>query len=278
MKVFISTDLEGVSGIVSWQQTGPEGGEHYTTARRLLTMDVNAAIEGAVAAGATEILVDDCHGAFLNIVYEELHPAADIVRGSDDGHRPRYLMEGLDPSFDLALLIGYHAQSQDWPGILSHTYSSRHIKSVRFNDVVVSEARMAAALAGAIGVPVGMVSGDNRICGEVASWLPGVEAAVVKYALDRHTARCVSHQRALERIRSAALVAVQRARDFKPITFEPPVRLEVSLFDPSLVYRAASVPGAERVQNDTVAFEAPDYLEAHEAFLAILYVISYSPG
>lgn len=278
MKVFISTDLEGVSGIVSWQQTGPEGGDHYTTARKLLTMDVNAAIEGAVAAGAEEILVDDCHGAFLNILYEDLHPAADIVRGSDEGHRPQYLMEGLDASFDLALLIGYHAQGQDWPGILSHTYLSRRIKSVRFNGVAVSEARMAAALAGEYGVPVGMVSGDDRICQEVASWSPGVETAVVKYALDRHTARCLSHQRALERIRTAALVAVQRARQFEPITFEPPVRLEVSVFDPSLAYRATSIPGVERVQTDTVAFEAPDYLAAHEAFLAIVYVVSYTPG
>jgi D-amino peptidase len=240
-------------------------------------MDVNAAIEGAVAADADEILVDDCHGAFLNIVYEDLHPMADIVRGSDDGHRPQYLMEGLDASFDVALLVGYHAQGQDWPGILSHTYSSTRIRSVSFNGVVVSEARMAAALAGAYGVPVGMVSGDDRICGEVASWLPGVETAVVKYALDRHTARCLSHHRALERIRTAAKNAVQRAGEFRPHTFEPPVRLEVSVFDTSLAYRAASIPGVERVQNDTVAYEAPDYLKAHEAFLAILYALSYTP-
>ena len=276
MKVFISTDLEGVSGIVSWQQTGPEGGEHYATARKLLTIDVNAAIEGALEAGAGEILVDDCHGALLNIVYEDLHPAADIVRGSDDGHRPQYLMEGLDASFDLVLLVGYHARGQDWPGILSHTYSSTHVKSVRFNGIVVSEARMAAAIAGAYGVPVGMVSGDDRICADVSGWLPGVETAVVKYALDRHTARCLSHKRALERIRTAAKAAVQRAAEFSPYMFEPPVRLEVSLFDPSLVYRAASIPGVERVENDTVAFQAKDYLEAHEAFLAILYVFSYS--
>ena len=278
MKVFISTDLEGVSGIVSWQQTGPEGGDYYTAARRLLTADVNAAIEGTLAAGAEEILVDDCHGALLNIVYEELHPAADIVRGSHLGHRPRYLMEGLDDTFDLVMLVGYHAQAQDWPGILSHTYSSRHAKSVRFNGIAVSEARMGAAVAGAIGVPVGMISGDDRICAEVESWLPGVETAVVKYALDRTTARCLSHARALERIRTAAQRAVQRAGEFRLTTFEPPVRLEVSLFDPSQAYRAASIPGVERVQVDTVAYEAKNYLEAHEVFLAILYVFSSTTG
>ena len=278
MKVFISTDLEGVSGIVSWQQTSPEGGDYYATARRLLTADVNAAIEGAMAAGADEILVDDCHGALLNILYEELHPAADIVRGSDAGHRPRYLMEGLDESFDLALLVGYHARAQDWPGVLSHTYSSRSAKSVRFNGIAVSEARMGAAIAGAIGVPVGMVSGDDRICAEVESWLPGVETAVVKYALDRSTARCLSHARALERIRTAAQRAVQRAGEFKLTIFEPPVRLAVSLFDPSLAYRAASIPGVERVRDDTVAYEAKDYLEAHEVFLSILHVLSSAAG
>ncbi len=276
MKVFISTDLEGVSGIVSWQQTGPEGGQYYSAARKLLTADVNAAIEGALEAGASEILVDDCHGAYLNILYEDLHPEADIVRGSDDGHRPQYLMEGLDASFDLVLLIGYHAQGQDWPGILSHTYSSSHVKSVRFNGIAVSEARMGTAIAGAFGVPVGMVSGDDRICTEVTGWLPGVETATVKYALDRHTARCLSHKKALQRIRTAANRAVQRADEFKPYTFEPPVRLEVSLFDPSLAYRAACIPGVERVETDTIAYEATDYLEAHEAFLAILYVFSYT--
>ena len=275
MKVFISTDLEGVSGIVSWQQTGPEGGQYYATARKLLTMDVNAAVEGVLEAGASEILVDDCHGAFLNIVYEDLHPEADIVRGSDDGHRPQYLMEGLDDSFDLVLLIGYHARGQDWPGILSHTYSSQAI-SVRFNGIEVSEARMGTAIAGAFGVPVGMISGDDRICAEVKGWLPGVETAVVKYALDRHTARCLSHKKALQRIRTAAKSAVQRADEFEPFTFEPPVRLEVWFFDPSLAYRAASIPGVERVDTYTVAYEAKDYLEAHEAFLAILYVFSYT--
>lgn len=275
MKLFISTDLEGVSGIVGWQQLGPEGGEHYATARRLLTMDVNAAVEGALEASATEILVDDCHGALLNIGYEELHPEADIVLGTSDGHRPQYLMEGLDASFDLVLLIGIHAQSQDWPGILSHTYST-HLKTVSFNGIAVSEARMGAAIAGTYGVPVGMVSGDDRICQEVTGWLPGVETAIVKYALDRQTARCLSHKKALARIRRAAKTAVQRASEFKPYTFEAPVRLEVSLFDPSLAYRAACIPGVDRDENDTVVFQAKDYLEAHDAFLAILYVVSSS--
>src|SRR3972149_797804 len=105
-----------------------------------------------------------------------------------------------------------------------------------------------------------MVSGDDRICGEAKRWLPGVETAVVKYALDRTTARCISHKKALERIRTAAKNAVQRVDQFKPYTFDPPVRLEVSFVDPSLAYRAACIPGVERIDTNTVAYAASDYL------------------
>lgn len=272
MKVFISTDLEGVSGVVSWQECSPDGGLYYEAAKKRLTMDINAAVEGALEGGAEEILVADAHGQLQNIIYEELHPKADLVRGARSGHRPLLIMEGVDESFDLALLIGYHAQSRDWPGVLSHTYSSVSFLSVRFNGIPVSEARIGAAIAGSYGVPVGMISGDDRICAEVESWLAGVETAVVKYAIDRHAARCVSHKVALERIRTAARSALQRVEEFRPHTFDPPVRLEVSVIDPSLAFKLTTVPGVTRIDNDTVAYEAPDFMAAHSAFRAICYV------
>lgn len=272
MKVFISTDLEGVSGVVGWEECSPDDGSHYQAARRRLTLDVNAAVEGALDGGASEILVADCHGQYLNILYEELHPAADLVRGTRSGHRPRLIMQGLDESFDLVLLIGYHAQSRDWPGILSHTYSSVSFLAVRFNGIEVSEARIGAAIAGSFGVPVGMISGDDQICAEVESWLPGVETAIVKYAIDRYVARCIPHKKAMELIKTTAKRAVQRVDEFKPFTFEPPVRLEVSVIDPSLAYKLTIIPGVRRISKDTVAYEAKDFMEAYAAFRAICYV------
>jgi D-amino peptidase len=272
MNVFISTDMEGVSGVVGWQDVKPEGGVYYEAAKRRLTMDINAAVEGALEGGAGRILVADVHGYYTNVLYEELHPEAELVRGTPQGHRHLLIMEGLDASFALVLMIGYHAQSRDWPGVLSHTYSNAFFLSVRFNGVNASEARIGAAMAGSFGVPVGMVSGDNRICAEVEEWLSGVETAVVKYAIDRYAARCVSHKKALGLIETAARRAVQRVDEFKPFTFEPPVRLEVSFVDPSLAYRMTTIPGVNRIANDTVAYEAKDFLEAHNAFRAICYV------
>jgi len=272
MKVFISTDLEGISGVVGRQEVGPEGGVHYEAARKRLTMDANAAIAGALEGGADEILVADAHGSYLNILYEDLHPAADLVRGSPDAHRPLLIMEGLDETFDLVLLIGYHAMAGDWSGVLSHTYSSASFASVRFNSIEVSEARIGAAIAGSFGVPVGMISGDDRICAEVESWLPGVEVAVVKRALDRYAARCVSHKTALERIKTAARQAVCRATDFHPFTFDPPVHLEVSFFNPSLAHRMTTIPGVTRLSSTTVTYEGKDFADAHAAFWAILYM------
>jgi D-amino peptidase len=272
MKVFISTDLEGVSGVVGWEECQPDGGILYESARKRLTMDINAAVEGALEGGADEILVADAHGQYQNILYEELHPRADLVRGTRSGHRPLLIMESIDQSFDLAFLIGYHAQSRDWPGVLSHTYSSVSFLSVSINGIPVSEARIGAALAGSFGVPVGLISGDNRICAEVAEWLPGVETAVVKYAIDRYAARCLSHQAALELIRSRAKSAVRRVHDFRPFEFETPVKLEVRVIDPSLAFKLTTIPRVVRVNDDTVAYDAQDFMEAHAAFRAICYV------
>jgi len=273
MKVFISTDLEGVSGVVGAQEVNPDDSRgYYELAKRRLTADINAAVEGALAAGATEILVADAHALAMNINYEELHPEAELVRGAPTSHRPLIILEGIDSSFDLVLLVGFHARAGAWPAILSHTYSSMNFLRVRFNDVEVSEARVGAAIAGVFGVPVGMVSGDDQTCAEVATWQPGVETAIVKYAIDRSAARCLSHQKALTRIRRAAQSAVERASDFKPITFDPPVRLEVTFIDVSAAYRCSTIPGVERVSENTVTYLGKDFLDALAAFTTIIYV------
>jgi D-amino peptidase len=276
MKIFISTDLEGVSGVVGAPEVNPDDSRgYYELATRRLTADINAAVEGALESGASEILVADAHGLAMNINYEELHPEAQLIRGAQTSHRPFIILQGIDRSFDLVLLVGFHAKAGQWPAILSHTYSSMNFSRVRFNGVEVSEARIGAAIAGAFGVPVGMVSGDDQTCAEVASWQPTVETAVVKYAIDRTAARCVSHTKALTLIREAASRAVGRASQFKPIVFEPPVRVEVAFIDVSTAYRCTVIPGVERVAADTIAYVGKDFLDALAAFTAMLYV-SYS--
>ena len=171
MKVFISLDMEGASGIVSRQETLPAG-QFYQEARHWYPWDANAAIEGALSAGATEIVVIDPHHQ-LNIKWTELHPKAQLVRRDMIAHTPLYTVEGLDETFDVMLLVGEHTRFGHPRGVLNHTIT-RPFMHVRVNDEIVDEPRLATAIAGHMGVPVGLVTGDDAVCEDVKAWLPQV--------------------------------------------------------------------------------------------------------
>src|ERR1700730_11590002 len=230
VKVLISVDMEGISGVATRRETAtgwPPGagkGTDYERARAWRTADANAAIAGACDAGATEVLVADAHDGMLNLIWEALDPRAELIRGYEN--RTGAMIEGIDRSFDAVFFVGYHARAADGRGVLSHTFTGPDtLWDVRLNDVPASEARFNAALAGQYGVPVALGTGDDVICDETRSWLPHVETAVVKYALDRFTARCLAQPTALERIRTAAGRAIQRVRDMPPFQLAPPVKL-----------------------------------------------------
>jgi D-amino peptidase len=270
-KVYISADMEGIAGVVTGEQLGPQGFE-YQRFREFMTNEVLAAIEGARAAGATEILVSDSHGNGQNLLIEKFPKDVQIVRAWP---RPLMMMEGIDASFDAVLFIGYHTSTTNPEGVRAHTMSSANFADIRLNGVSVPEAGLNAAIAGHFGVPVALVTGDSAIVKEARALLGDVEGAVVKWPLGFHSARTVTPDASCELIKEKARSAVARAGAFKPYRLKTPVELELRFKN----YRPAEVlaylPNVERADAHTIRFRGKDILEVAR-FLE--FVLHYEPG
>jgi D-amino peptidase len=270
MKVFISVDMEGCSGVVSRQQTMGTG-DFYQEAREWLAWDTNAAIEGCLKAGATEVVVCEAHNG-LDIPWEALHPKAKLVRFDIyTSSLLQYGLEGLDETFDILFFVGHHAAYGDTKGIISHTLT-RPFRDVQINGQLAGDIEIWTALAGHYGVPVGLVTGDDVLCQQAQAWLPQIETAVVKYALDTYSARCLSKEIARERIFEAALRAAERVLEMQPFCFEPPVKVEIDLIMPNTAGRVALIPGMEREGGTTVRYMSDSYWEAYKTLLAAVWL------
>ena len=266
MRVFISVDMEGIAGVVHWDDTRLTGVE-YERARHWMTGEANAAIEGALAAGATEVVVNDSHGHMRNLLAEDLHPEAWLVRGSQ---KPLCMMQGLEPGFDAALLVGYHAMAGTGGGVLNHSFSGTSVASMKLNDLLVGEVGFNAALAGSMQVPVVMVTGDEMLGREVAHTLPWAERVVVKQGITSWSAKSVSPGKAQTLIRAAAERALRRLSEMSPLVVAAPIRLEVAFVRPIHADLAGWLPGAERVNGTTLAYTAQDMDTINRAWMTML--------
>lgn len=268
MRVYISVDMEGIAGVVHESQTDPATpafAAEYGRFRRLMTTEANAAVEGALAAGATRVLVNDSHWFMRNLLAEELHQAAELVSGDP---KPRSMVQDIDGGFDAALFIGYHARAGTRNAILDHTYADR-IQDVRLNGKPVGELGLNAALAGVHGVPVALVSGDSAVAAEAKDLLgPGVATVIVKEAVSRHAAKSVAPPVACRMIREEVPRALQRAH--VPFTLRAPVTLEVDFAMTIHADMAELCPGATRTAGRTVAFTHPEYGEVFRAWRTLL--------
>lgn len=268
MRVYVSVDMEGIAGVVHESQTdptNPAGAAEYARFRRLMTAEANAAVAGALAAGAERVLVNDSHWFMRNLLAEELHEAAELLAGDP---KPRSMMQGIDGGFDAALLIGYHARAGTRNAILDHTYADR-IHEVRLNGAPVGELGLNAAFAGAHGVPVALVSGDAALAAEARALLGGgVVTVVVKHAVSRHAAQSVAPAAACRMIREAAREALGRSH--RPFTVSSPVTVEVDFAQTIHADMAELCPGAVRTAGRTVSFTHADYGEAFRAWRAML--------
>lgn len=267
MRVFIAVDMEGVAGIVHSEQTRPHAPE-YERGRRLMTAEANAAIEGAVAAGATTIVVSDCHWDMRNLLAHELHPAAELIQGSP---RPWSMAQGLDNSFDVVCLIGHHARAGTEAATIDHTYTG-NIFNVRLNGQLVGEIGLNAALAGSYGVPIALVSGDQQAVAEAQALLGSdVAGVVVKHSLSRSAARALHPTVACNHIRAAMSAALQpdQIRKLQPFRVPAPIRLSVEYMKTAQADVAAMLPGAERPEPRTVTFTHDDYLTVFRAWCCL---------
>ncbi len=250
MKVFISVDMEGVAGVTQLEDVLASKGAEYQLARKWMTAEANAAIEGAFEAGATEVVVADSHSMMRNLLPDELHEDALLVRGSP---RPGTMMEGMDESFDAAFLVGYHARAGDPKGVLSHTYVLP-VYNLRLNGITVGEAGFNAAIAGGMGVPVALVCGDDALEAEVAEILPWTERVITKWALSVYSARNLSPKASCKRIREGAKRTLSNLSDMQPLLMETPIRFEVDFTQPLYSYLAADIPGVERIGGRSLAY------------------------
>ena len=251
LKIYIMADMEGASGIACRAQTDPSS-PLYAEGRRLLTGDVNAAIQGAFRGGADEVIVDDAHGGSFNLSPEELDPRVRLSVGVPQ-KKPR--LAGLDGSYAGVFLIAYHAMAGTVHAVLEHTMNSRAWHSVRVNGVPVGETGIDAGMAAASGVPVVMVSGDDKLCGEARALLGKIETACVKEGHGRHRAICLPLPAARERIDQAAENAVRRLAAGECFTlpeFSEPVTISVTYKHTEDADEAASSIHARRADGYTV--------------------------
>jgi D-amino peptidase len=266
MKVFIVSDMEGVAGIVKWQQvTG--GHAMYEEGRRLYTGEINAAVRGAKAAGATEIVVMDCHGAgegwtFNSLIPEELDPDCEFVVQNEWTEYTEF----LESDVDAALFVGMHAMAGTRDGVLAHTVSGSSWWRLRFNGVEVGETGINAALCGTWGCPVVLVTGDEAACREGRKLLGEVTTAAVKKGLGRFSARQLPASRARQLIEDAARRAVEN-RDAVP-AYDPgrPCEIVVDFNTSDHVEKYRYRSGVEITGSRQIASKADDWWTAWRQF------------
>ncbi len=257
MKLFISADIEGISGVTNNEHQSSKGRLH-AQAQRWMTGDVNAAIEGACEAGIEEVLVKDAHGSALNILPDELDERATFIQGWNVGDG---MMAGLREDHDLAFLIGYHPMAGTPDGILAHTWTSA-LKGLVINDTEMGEMGLSALFAGALDVPVGLVTSCETGRKQALELLPWVEAVAVKKGLTQSAAEVLPIKRAHQLIREGAERAVERIGELQPLKVDPPVTVETTWADPRRAETCALVPGVEQVGTHANRLVADDQLSA----------------
>ena len=274
IKIYISADMEGVAGVVSDAQLGPEGFE-YGRFREFMTDEVNASIDAARMAGATEILVSDSHGNGQNLLIEKLPDDVMIVRSWP---RELGMMEGIDDTFDGVIFLGYHASASNTRGVRAHTMSSANVVDIRLNGISMSEGAMNAAIAGHFGVPVIMISGDDVAVAETQVIVGDMEGAVVKWARGFHSAQTMTPEAAKEVIRTRTKAAIDRIGDFKPYVLETPVELELTLKHYRPVELLSYLAGVERVNAHTIRYTGKDIIEISRFLrVALGYQVDLQP-
>jgi D-amino peptidase len=233
VRIYISVDMEGISGVTRWEDVITRG-QDYQRARSWMTHDVNAAVAGARAAGASEFVVEENHGVEMltNLLLDEIDPEVDVVRGLP--RRGITTIAALDGSFDAMFLIGHHAKAGDYPGIGAHTISYGDYADVRLDGRTVGEGEIFAIAAAQERVPTALIAGDDIVCAEMAKAVPGIETAVVKEAMSRTGGRIIPPTRAQRIIRDAAQRATElvASGDLALPEVSPPFAMEVELRSP----------------------------------------------
>jgi D-amino peptidase len=244
------------------------GGDDYAYGRELLLGEVNAALDGAVAAGAIELLINDSHSAMRNLPPVAIAHRANYLSGR---FKPQYMMQGLDETFDAAIFLGYHA-AMETPGTLSHTYNPKAITSVRIGSVPTGEAGLNALVAQHFEVPVAVITGDQYVGPEAAPFCPDIAAIQVKTSVSRYAAEHLHPLESRDRIRAGVSQALRGLSGLRPPAIVMPATIEVDLTSPDMAEQATWVRGVTRVDNRTVELTDTEPLRLFQSFITLVYL------
>ncbi|MDJ1136100.1 M55 family metallopeptidase [Streptomyces iconiensis] len=274
MRVYVSADMEGVTGLVGAEDV-QMGGRDYERGRAMMTEDVNAAVSGALQGGAAEVLVNDTHSTMRNLLVDQLHPRVALVRGKP---KPMGMVQDLDADFDAMVCVGYHSRAGTL-GVLSHNFMGHEIEDMWLDERPMGEIGFAHATATALGVPVVALFGDDAACEEMRAWDDTVLTAPVKYARDRFAARLRPAAEAREAITQTTADAVRRteARTAqRPAPDTTPHTLAVRWQSASVAQQLAGIPGVTRHDDRTVTTNAPlpALFRLFGVFMSVAYALT----
>lgn len=267
-KVYISVDMEGISGVNGDNQTSAAGAE-YGRARKLMAEDANAAIRGAFEGGATEVLVNDSHGSQRNLLPEDLDPRARLISHSFKRHG---MMEGLDSTFDAVIFVGYHAKAGSPRGVFAHT-GSGVLADLQINGVSLGEGGMNALMARWYGVPVVMVTGDDVAVEEQRVTVPAIRSVVVKRAINSRAVELRPLAETRREIQEVAKAAVASARRSPPERL-PRYTVRMEMRDPTIPEVAAAFREIRLVNATTVEFTRESMPDAYRLIRVIYRFIN----
>ena len=266
-RVFISIDMEGISSIVSWAEVDRNNSE-YAHARKIMASDLNAAIEGALEAGPKEIVVSDAHGGMRNLRPEEVHEAAQLIRGSP---KPMGMMEGIKEGYDAAMYVGYHSMKGTENGICAHTISGGSVQAVYINGRETGEFGLNSALAGHYGVQSVFLAGDYAATVEADAFVPGITTAAVKWAVGRYSAKCLHPNEAARLIKKKAKEALTKEYP-TPRVVDSPVEVKIKFATSTQADVASLIPSLERVAGTTMKGVYDDYQTALNGLRSSIYM------
>lgn len=265
MKVYISADMEGITGLTTWDEA-ERPHDDYPRFRKLFTDEVNAAITGALEGGATEIVVNDSHDSMRNLLIEHLHPKARLLSGNV---KRLSMMEGIDASFDAVFLIGYHSPAGTTASILDHTYTST-TQRVELNGQEAPEYLIFGAVAGLYDVPVKLLTGDETVCHMFCERMGSIPTVAVKQSVSRLAALSMTPAVTHPMIRQAACEAMSAPGVC--IRLHPPITLRVTFQNTRQTDQASCVPLARRVDAYTLEYEHDDYRVIIDALRAMCHL------
>jgi D-amino peptidase len=277
MKVWISIDMEGVAGIVDWEQCRPGSGAPYALGCELLQDEVNAAIGGAIEGGATEVVINDSHSRMANLDPRKIAGGAQYISGR---HKPRYMMQGLDETFAAAFFVGYHGSISGKPSTMSHTYNPEVFSGAKLNGVYVGESGINALVAEHYRVPIAFVSGDEVTWEETAPFARGGVNVVTKHSITRASARNLHPNESCRLIRNGARSAMEKvaAGTVETPGIDRPALLDLEFQTSDMAEVATWARGATRTAEREVRIEGSELLDIFTSFVAVNYITRQAGG